>query len=461
MVWCVSAAWGQTAPWRALGPGGGGAQFTPALSPHNDRLAAVSTDMNAGFVTEDAGASWRAIHLGSRPLDMFFDPDPAAPDTLWVLMFGNLGLHRSTDRGRHWERVYPSPAAVKGTIYREDEGDPLLVLAAAGGKWPVLEAVARVPDRAGELVAARGGALAVSADGGATWRGVARLGEPAQRVWAGPGGVVWAVERGQVEFWRGGRLRAARLPPGAEKITGSAAVWGAAPALYVLTEPDGGLWVTHDEGRRWQPLTPAVEALGVWSWWPSYRRGTLRLRAVAAAGRSVYVSYSGLPGWLGMWSGVAASGDGGASWRRVWTDGRRPDTAAVRDAWITPALGAGFGENPLAISVDARRPGRVLATDFGRTLGSTDGGAHWQALYSRPAESGGGWRSTGLDVTTTYGVHFDPFDARRLLISYTDIGPFRSEDGGESWHAASEGIPAAWRNSAYWMVFDPRRLDER
>jgi photosystem II stability/assembly factor-like uncharacterized protein len=58
-------------------------------------------------------------------------------------------------------------------------------------------------------------------------------------------------------------------------------------------------------------------------------------------------------------------------------------------------------------------------------------------------------------VTTAYGVHQDPFDPKRLFISYTDIGLFRSEDGGESWTISSEGIPQRWRNTVYWMVFDP------
>jgi len=65
------------------------------------------------------------------------------------------------------------------------------------------------------------------------------------------------------------------------------------------------------------------------------------------------------------------------------------------------------------------------------------------------------WRSRGLDVTTSYGLHFDPFDRRHLFITYTDVGLFRSEDGGESWTGATEGIPNARRNTTYWIAFDP------
>jgi photosystem II stability/assembly factor-like uncharacterized protein len=68
---------------------------------------------------------------------------------------------------------------------------------------------------------------------------------------------------------------------------------------------------------------------------------------------------------------------------------------------------------------------------------------------------GGGWTTRGLDVTTCYGVHFDPFDRRRVFVTYTDIGLFRSEDGGVSWLGSTVGIPNDWRNTTYWVAFDP------
>jgi photosystem II stability/assembly factor-like uncharacterized protein len=65
------------------------------------------------------------------------------------------------------------------------------------------------------------------------------------------------------------------------------------------------------------------------------------------------------------------------------------------------------------------------------------------------------WSSTGLDVTTNYGYHFDPFDHNRQFISTTDIGLFRSEDGGRSWLSSTKGVPRDWMNTTYWIVFDP------
>jgi photosystem II stability/assembly factor-like uncharacterized protein len=43
-----------------------------------------------------------------------------------------------------------------------------------------------------------------------------------------------------------------------------------------------------------------------------------------------------------------------------------------------------------------------------------------------------------------------------MFIEYTDVGLFRSEDGGRSWISSAEGAPKRWRNTTYSVVFDPQ-----
>ena len=108
----------------------------------------------------------------------------------------------------------------------------------------------------------------------------------------------------------------------------------------------------------------------------------------------------------------------------------------------------------MALAVAEQDANLCYGTDLGRTMRTTDGGASWFAVYSRKSGESG-WVSTGLDVTNAYGYHFDPFDHHRQFISTTDIGLFRSEDGGQSWISSTRGVPKEWMNTTYWIVFDP------
>ena len=110
-------------------------------------------------------------------------------------------------------------------------------------------------------------------------------------------------------------------------------------------------------------------------------------------------------------------------------------------------------------SIGARR-GRSRC-QFMLCNGSGQNDAHdgrrrnWHAVYSRKSGDHA-WTTTGLDVTTSYGYHFDPFDHNRQFISTTDIGLFRSEDGGKSWTSSTQGVPKDWMNTTYWVEFDPK-----
>ena len=60
-------------------------------------------------------------------------------------------------------------------------------------------------------------------------------------------------------------------------------------------------------------------------------------------------------------------------------------------------------------------------------------------------------------MTNAYGVHVDPHDSSRIFISYTDIGLFGARMLGESWMVSSQGMPQDWRNTTYWVAFDPEK----
>jgi hypothetical protein len=425
----VAGAWMSGArndQWRIIGPGGGGAQFYPAISPHDARKVLVACDMTGAYLTEDAGASWRMFNL--RGTTRFFEWDPNDPKTVYA---GSGGLFRSADGGKSWALVFPSPARVTGVSNDDDHASgPILVDGKAAQR---VTALAIEPGKSQRLNIAIGKSLLITGDAGATWRVEREFPTAIRRIWAARDGLYVAVERSIFRRENG------EWSEGEEHDAPFVDVAGAPPLFYGITAASAR--ISDNAGKSWR----AVELPGT----------DARLQAVAASRNhpdTAYLSFRRLKVGDGYWFGVAKTIDRGRTWQLVWKESNAP-AANIHDNWIAPRFGPGWGGSPLHLAVSDTDPNICYGTDMGRTLRTLDGGKTWDGVYSKRV--GDGWTSTGLDVTTNYGVHFDPFDAKRMFITYTDIGAFRSEDGGKSWVSATDGVPEPWVNTTYWMEFDP------
>ena len=106
---------GQHIAWSHVGIGGGGAQFNPAVSPHDTNFTFVTCDMGGSFVTYDGGESWRMFNLGS--MVRYFVFDPVDPNVVYAQTFG---LFKSNDKGLTWNLLYPKPSDM---VYKVSKGD--------------------------------------------------------------------------------------------------------------------------------------------------------------------------------------------------------------------------------------------------------------------------------------------------------------------------------------------------
>jgi len=441
---CLLAAAVRQDRWEVVGPGGGGTMFNPTISPLDPSSVLVSCDMTGSYITADAGATWRMFNL--RGTTSFFVFDPVQPQTIYTY---GLGLWRSTDAGRTWSLIYPNPDTVTRSIIAGDHAEE--TIAADTPSIAAITAMAIDPADSSVLYASIDRSLQKSTDWGATWSASAALPEPAARIYVSPFSspgdrAIYVIGSRTVTVREGGVWRAGTTPPDVASFTDSTLGFasGGQPVIYITA--GGVLWVSEDAAATWH------RAAGL----PGTNADYAGVATSLLHGDVVYLSYSNLTESDGRyWFGIARSNDRGQTWNLVYKSAN-PSPSNVEDAWLPGAFGAGWAGNPIAggLAVAPTDPAVCYGTDSGRTMRTLDGGNTWQAAYSSNA-GGGAYTTRGLDVTTSYGVHWDPFDPARMFISYTDVVLFRSENGGQSWMYSGSGVPSDWRNTVYWMEFDP------
>ncbi|HMH07341.1 MAG TPA: hypothetical protein VK579_11745 [Terriglobales bacterium] len=446
IAWCLTSAFAdRPGGFRIIGPGGGGAMFNPTISPHDANTVLISCDMTGSYITHNGGHTWRMFNL--RGVVNFFVFDPLDPKTMYAHA---TGLWRSTDGGEQWNLVYPSPSAVKGIKMDSDHADERIL--ADPDPLSEISALAIDPANSKILYAAAGPkespALFVSRDYGKTWQQQAKLLDVPRHIWIDPR----SAPESRTLFLASAHIVTVASSAGIRKLplpsafTDISLGFGSGPQPTIYATSEQGTFVSPDGGVTWHKCDlPGSGA---------------KVRAVATSLRhpeTAYVSYDHLTLDGKSWIGVAKTTNSGSDWQLVW---KESEAAAnnVHDAWITERFGPGWAENPLNLTAADQDANLCYGTDLGRTMRTLDGGATWAALYSHKVNDAG-WSSLGLDVTNSYGIHFDPFDSKREFITYTDIGLFRSEDGGVSWASSTAGVPREWLNTTYWVVFDPKVRD--
>jgi photosystem II stability/assembly factor-like uncharacterized protein len=458
--------------WRIIGPGGGGAQYRPTVSPHDPDTALVACDMTGAYITRDGGRRWRQFNLRTRVDAFAFDP--VNPKIVYA---GSSGLFQSADQGERWRLIFPDP---KSGVKEQMAGDHADHRFSSGGNWPGgrIGAIRIDPGQPDHIfLGIHSNPLQVfhSADGGKSWKKALEVpGRSFRRIYIDPASapanrrVLIVTDRhARLLEVKGYRSEPVPLPPGAETIAdavcgveppaGSTVCYATAPGRREAGRLVTGVWKSTGLGGPWQALRSGLDHELAPGAVPNFTR----LGLAENNARTVYLAVThhpqpqAAPRAVANHFGIMKTADGGETWAWVLRAAGPENPANKTLGWIGRNYGPGWGEAPLGLGVAPSNPEVCYATDLGTTYRTANGGRTWEPLYSRD-EPDGSSATTGLDVTTSYGVHFDPFDKNHVVISYTDIGLFRSRNGGRTWLHAVQGVPRQWINTCYWVAFDPK-----
>jgi hypothetical protein len=152
------------------------------LQALGDRVVAVRVDETDIQVSGDGGAGFEPRTPPDMPLDVAFDPqDPSR-----MVVATQQGTFSSSDEGSTWRPRDPNPTeqlawGEPDALYRSDPGGAIKVSADGGASWKDrgnvgLSVNELAVDDEGTLYASvPGGEVHTSADGGATWKRLLRL----------------------------------------------------------------------------------------------------------------------------------------------------------------------------------------------------------------------------------------------------------------------------------------------
>lgn len=464
--------------WEKLGPGGGGATFIPTFSYETPENFMVRCDMTGSYLTKNGGDSYHQVNFANGANAYAFDPDD--PKSIWI---GSTTLNHSTDGGKTWERVFPKKEEIVGETFHDDHAnysietsDSSLYVRGNGHIGTI-----RVdPAVEGAMYFSMGTFFFYSSDEGKTWDRE-KLSQRIEYVYTNPtvlkNEVVVFTAEALYKFDKAthqitqSELPAAMSPAfsftaGTQKSSGTVIFYALHHDPKEEIQEEFGhseVWKSVDSGLSWNRLQSPVVTNVASGIKPSY---SMIACAEYDAGQAYLVTNRYEEKKAGdkmiYWYGAMKTADAGDQWEWVWKGGGGSGqygvkdgvgVANLKDAWSEKAFGGEY-IRLMDVGVYPKNGDIAIVTDWYRTMKTSDGGKTWNEIYSE-AQPDGTYISRGLDVTTAYSVHFDPFDSNHIAISYTDIGYHHSFNGGKSWVRSTEGVPVEWINTCYDLVFDP------
>ncbi len=476
--------------WEVIGPGGGGGVFLPTISPFDSNMVLTHCDMTGVYLTNDGGKNWREFNLWTVPSDFQFDPVDA--NVIYIASRGYLHsedrgaghslLFRSTDRGKRWHIIYPDPAKtapgvalksrqpqpfesldgmLNGTI-EKIRIDPLDSRKLHLGVAPLISYMEN------SVTGNRSVKILVSADRGGSWTLLAEV--PGTRVlqilpgsMAGHKDEVMVFTETDCFRIKESTGEKIKVPLPVVKLSAVKAGKGIRPLIYLMSpiklegnKAIGGIYRSDDWGVSWVQMNQGLldqisdgarlefSALAVCETRPDVAY-LARSLDPARSTREPIANYA-----------ILKTENGGNRWSPVYlADNHHVFGDNYSGSWLDRSYNPGWGGSPIDLGIAPSNPDICFATDNGRAYRTVNGGRSWEQVYSFD-QPDGSVSSRGLDVTTCYGVHFDPFDRDHFFISYTDIGLFHTFNDGKSWRHSITGVPEDWVNTCYWLEFDPR-----
>ncbi len=211
--------------------------------------------------------------------------------------------------------------------------------------------------------------------------------------------------------FRGGRTRAVAGVPGQ-------------PGVFYIGQVNGGVWKSNDYGRTWNPIFDS--------------QPTQSVGAIAVAGSDPNIIYVGSGEGLhrpdlSVGNGIYKSSDAGKTWTHLGLENAQQIPALAVDPHDPNRVFAAVLGHPYGPSAERG------------IFRSTDGGVTWQRVLYKDENTGGSDiemdpSNPSVLYAALWEVREGPWEDANTF-SGTGGGLFKSSDGGNTWKPLANGLP--------------------
>lgn len=421
----------QPVQWNSVGIGGGGALFSPSISPHDDSEYFVSCDMTDLFHSSDAGETWDVVpftEIRSFPeAEIQFTSDPYI---LYALHYDFVADRKvpvkSNDRGKHWSTLPQDPT----------EGEAYYLLADPGSKT--------------RLIVTNYESIFFSDDGGNSFEEVYTNLENDGAYIAGAfwvdSEIFIAVTRGILRSTDGGSefqlIQYSGISNSEGIVSFSAAKNENQIRFFAVTLNREDIYPTVTGADHWGFISCYVLDYNGTEEWNAANNGLGpddHPFFVKADPNDPATAYLGGGNGETAFPIIFKTENGGQSWSEVF---RTIDNENILTGWsgYQGDFDWWYGEYVLGLDISPTNPDIVVFSDLGYVHSSRDGGLSWQQNYVQKEDQnpagqatpkGLAYRTNGLENTSCWWLTWTSQDD--IFASFTDITAIRSQDGGEKW----------------------------
>ncbi len=446
--------------WQSRGMGGGGAVYSPSISPFNHDEAWLSCDMSVISRTFNFGVTWRTVGFdtltGKRNSMVNFTNHP---DTMFIEAADPYRSRnypkRSSDGGNTWEiipsinywgtygsfRLYANPNNAKQLVassntnvcFSNDYGNTFSIIHTASNQGTPFIHLAGVLYTNDTVYVSTDKGLIISPNSGSSWNSFipySSIGIP-----TGAGG------EGVVSF--GGAVTGNLTRFFCVTINNANLTYRTEPRdiqyfrkLYRMDWPTNASWIdiTPNLKNADQSLNDYNYVYQVTSNPDNpdtlYFTGQTHSPATAAGAR------------IGT---VFKTTDGGNTFSNIFLRNNNPTNAGMTTGWVGAANFSPWEHtwNSLntteGLCIDPNDVNRLMRTDFSIVCTSENGGATWDQRYVSSGEHPpltlidrqDRYESNGLQTTVCHWVHW--MSPARMLLTYSDLLLNESNDGEITW----------------------------